>query len=245
MAIDKTALRRYVERKISNINTMFVGIIEKVDVANMKYNVKPIINAYDEVEDKSIESATLFECPIMAQKSGSFYIRVPYAIGDVVYVGVCKDALDESLASNVPRDNKMIGISNFRAIDGVVLGGLMCETEEKLSGENIDDLIIQNRANKDKIVLKKNGGAEIKVGSLVKIDAPTTHITGVLNVDGVVNAKSDANITGNTTISQNLNVSGAGTIGSVTTADGTSLDSHTHTYYKGGGALTNTGSAKG
>ena len=41
MAIDKTALRRYVEREISNINTMFVGIIEKVDVANMKYNVKP------------------------------------------------------------------------------------------------------------------------------------------------------------------------------------------------------------
>lgn len=237
-------IRNLIGRSIKNINTMFVGIIEEVDVENMKYNVKPIMNRYDSIEKTFTESATLFRCPIMAQKSKMFYMRVPYAVGDVVYVGVCKDPLDESLVDNKPRSNKMLGVRNFREIDGVILGGLMCESEEKLSGENIGDLIIQNRKNKDKIVLKNSGGAEIKTSSLIKIDAPNTHITGKLKVDGATTIGSTVDISGNTTVNANMNVSGAGQLGSVTTKNGVSLDNHTHKYNPGPNPPTSTGKAE-
>lgn len=245
MAIKETmgadAVKRRVSRAISNIETMFVGIIQSVDVANMRYNVQPILNKYDFVDNISVESAVLYQCPMMTHKCGSFFLRAPYEVGDVVYVGVCKESIDESLAGSSIKDNKMFGVEGFRQIDGVILGGLLCDTEPRLSSDNANDFVIQNRKNGDKFVMKQSGGVDIKTTISVNINAdtsvnittPETNISGILNVDGAINGKSD------------LNITGSGTIGSVTTAKGTTLDGHTHQYNPGDNPPTSTGTGEG
>lgn len=243
MAIKETigadSVRRNISRAIANIETMFVGIIQSVDVANMRYNVQPILNRYDRVDDIHVESAVLYQCPMMTHKCGSFFLRAPYQIGDVVYVGVCKESIDESLAGSSIKDNKMLGVEGFRQIDGVILGGLVCDTEPRLSSDNANDFVIQNRNNGDKFVIFANGGIELLTKTKVTVDSPETECTGNLTVKG--NVTVDGNITGNS----NLNVTGSGTIGSVTTAKGTTLDGHTHQYNPGDNPPTSTGTGEG
>lgn len=243
MAIKETigadSVRRKISRAIANIETMFVGIIQSVDAVNMRYNVQPILNKYDYVDEVNIESAVLYQCPMMTHKCGSFFLRAPYQVGDVVYVGVCKESIDESLAGDSIKDNKMLGAEGFRQIDGVILGGLLCDTEPRLSSENVNDFVIQNRNNGDKFVIFANGGIEILTKTKVTVDSPETECTGNLTVKG--NVTVDGNITGNS----NLNVTGSGTIGSVTTAKGTTLDGHTHQYNPGSNPPTSTGTGEG
>lgn len=243
MAIVENTTTENVKNRISaaiaDIETMFVGIIQSVDHINMKYSVQPILNRYDLVERTIIESAVLYQCPMMATKCGGFVIRAPYEVGDVVYVGVCKDSVDQSLVSNTPSDNKLYGVGQFRQIDGVILGGLMCDTEERLSEENTTDMLIQNRKNKDKIVIKADGGIELVTKQKVLVDSPETEVTGNMVVKG--NVSVDGNIVGKA----DINISGSGTIGSVTTANGVTLDGHTHEYNPGPGAPTPTSAGKG
>lgn len=243
MAIKETigadSVRRNISRAIANIETMFVGIIQSVDVANMRYNVQPILNRYDRVDDIHVESAVLYQCPMMTHKCGSFFLRAPYQTGDVVYVGVCKESIDESLAGDSIKDNKMLGVEGFRQIDGVILGGLVCDTEPRLSSDNANDFVIQNRNNGDKFVIFANGGIELLTKTKVTVNSPETECTGNLTVKG--NVTVDGNIVGKS----NLNVTGSGTIGSVATAKGTTLDGHTHKYNPGPNPPTSTGTGEG
>lgn len=237
--IGADSVRRKISRAIANIETMFVGIIQSVDAVNMKYNVQPILNKYDFVDEISIESAVLYQCPMMTHKCGSFFLRAPYEVGDIVYVGVCKESIDESLAGNSIKDNKMLGVEGFRQIDGVILGGLLCDIEPRLSSENTDDFVIQNRKNGDKFVIFVNGGIEILTKTKVTVDSPETECTGNILVKG--NMTVEGNITGKS----DLNITGSGTIGSVITAKGTTLDGHTHQYNPGINPPTSTGTGEG
>lgn len=231
--LSSEAIKYKIAKAINAIETMFVGVITSVDHVGLRYGVQPVLNRYDEVDKKSIVSAVLVDCPMLSNKCSSFFIRLPYDIGDMVYVGVSKDSIDESIISGEARDNKVLGVSKFRQIDGVILGGVLSEQEQQLPEGNANDFLIQNRKNDDKFVIKADGGIEIVTKTKVTVDSPETDFTGNLNVAG------------NVSIVGNIAVEGDGTIGSVTTKAGVTLDGHTHKYNPGPGAPTPTGPGEG
>ncbi|MGL5713867.1 MAG: hypothetical protein ACRCX2_12665 [Paraclostridium sp.] len=243
------AIKRRIGQAVSDINTMLVGTIVSVDPVKMKYSVQPIINEYDEIDDVHIEQAIIFECPMMVSKCSSFYIRMPYSIGDVVYLGVNKSPIAEALTSNETKNNRLLGVDSFRVVDAVILGGLLTKSEDLLSDTNKEDFLIQNRKTGCKLVMLNNGGFEL----VTDYDIHTKSINVNMVATGDVNIKcSNANIespitkiSGNLSVGGNLDVSGAGTIGSVTTSSGVTLDGHTHKYNPGPGAPTPTGPGEG
>lgn len=226
-------IKKRIKDSVSNVETMFIGTITSVDAVNLKYSVQPVLNRYDHIDKKHVESAILFECPMMSSKCGSFYIRLPYAVGDMVYVGVSKESVDEAIHSTSPHNNRLFGVEQFRLIDGVILGGVLSGEEEALSSENTSDFLIQNRKTKDKFVILAGGGIEIVTKTKVFVDSPETEVSGNLTVNG--------NITGK----QNITINGSGTIGTVTTKKGVTLDGHTHKYNPGPGAPAPTGAGEG
>lgn len=248
MAIANYVTREFLQRKTGelydSIETMFVGAISSVDSVNMKYNVQPVLND-NETSGEKITRAVLVRCPMMTMKCGDFYIRAPYKVGDMVYVGVCKESIDESIINSSPRNNRHYGSSNFRMIDGVILGGILSDEEPRLSSSNSEDLVLENRINGDKIVMTKSGGLELYTSINVKIDSPTTHVTGNVQIDG------ELTVSGNITGESDLLINGAGKIvgalqaGAVKTDKGTTLDGHTHSYNPGPSPPAQTGSGNG
>ncbi|MGL5716973.1 MAG: Gp138 family membrane-puncturing spike protein [Paraclostridium sp.] len=256
-------IKRRINLTYENINTMYVGSIVSVDPVNMNYSVQPVINDYDSVDGEEVVRAIMFECPMMISKSQDFYIRIPYKVGDLVYVGVCKESADESVLSNQPHTNRARGISKFRMVDGIILGGVMMVEEPRLSSSNTNDLLIQNRKTNCKMVMLEGGGfefitdfdittksknvnmdvaenfnvkckvANIEASSSATIKSPTTTVTGNLSVGGGISGAGD------------LSLSGKGTVGAMVTNGGVSLDGHTHTYNPGPNPPTNTSTGKG
>lgn len=90
----------------------------------------------------------------------------------------------------------------------------MVDTENKMTAEYPNDFVIQNRKNNDIIVLKEEGGVQVKTSTTFQVDANNV----------VMNAQS---IQMNTPVA---NVSGDFTGGTVNTQAGISLDNHTHSY---------------
>ncbi len=237
-------VKRRIKESINKIETMFVGVVTGVDYERNRYGVQPILK-HTASDGNLIDMPILANCPMCFTKTKDFYIRSPYVIGDVVYVGCSKDSIDESIQSNQPVENRNNGVSKFRLIDGVILGGVMTDEEPVLDSEYTEDFIIQNRQNKDLVVIKKSDGILMKTGVKVDIDSPITNIKGVLNVDGVTNLKSEANITGATTITNVVN-----TTGMVTTGGGVSITGGQTMTMDGGsidgiGNITSTGAIVG
>ncbi|MGL6098308.1 MAG: Gp138 family membrane-puncturing spike protein [Fusobacteriaceae bacterium] len=233
-------IRKNISKGIDVIETMFVATVISVDEKRMRYSVRPLIKSYDEILEKTIESPNIFECPMMISKSAEFYIRIPYAVGDVVYVGCSKESIDQALSSSVSHENKIKGVRQYRKVDGVILGGLLADDDGTLSSSNSKDLLIQNRKTNDKIVLVSGGGIELDSPSLVKIITPKLEI-----LSPETTMSGNLTVTGNITGEANLNITGAGQIGSVTTKAGVTLDTHTHAYNPGPGAPTSTTPGKG
>lgn len=234
--LPSNVIKEMINRSVDSIETMFVGSIASVDPVNQRYSVQPILDDYDEVEKKSIKSAVLFNCPMMSNKCGGFVIRMPYVVGDTVYVGVSKKSVDEALSGKSNTQNRMAGVSNFRQIDGVILGGLLSASEGGLSSDNPNDLLMQNRKTGDKIVMLEGGGVEIITDSGVKIKGTELSV----EFDSINISSPETTITGNLNVQGSLVANGVDS-----TKSGISLDTHTHKYNPGPGAPTNTSVGEG
>ena len=221
---------------INEINTMFLAIVEDYNVETGKITVLPkmkMLNNYDEYVDR----AMLVECPTSCIKARDFYLRIPYKKGDIVYVGCSKDALDNMLLDNNTGVSSLDGVRKFRLTDAVVLGGIFVDTENSMSNEYPDDFIIQNRQNNDIIVLKKDGGVQVRTSTKFQIDASEVEINAnTMNMNVGATTTTGDSITQNvssTVNSGNVVIAGslqAGTVDS--TNGGISLDNHTHQYEK-------------
>lgn len=221
---------------INEINTMFLAIVEDYNVETGKITVLPkmkMLNNYDEYVDR----AMLVECPTSCIKARDFYLRIPYKKGDVVYVGCSKDALDNMLLDNNTGVSILDGVRKFRLTDAVVLGGIFVDTENSMSNEYPDDFIIQNRQNNDIIILKKDGGVQVKTSTKFQIDASEVEINAnTMNMNVGATTTTGDSITQNvssTINSGNVAITGslqAGTVDS--TNGGISLENHTHQYEK-------------
>lgn len=229
-------VKRMINNHIEEINTMFLAIVENYDTTTGKITIIPkvkMLNNYDEYVDR----AMLVECPTSCIKARDFYLRIPYQKGDIVYVGCSKDALDDMLLNGDTGVSRLDGVSKFRLTDAVVLGGIFVDSENTMTTDNPDDFIIQNRQNNDIIVLKKDGGIQVKTSTKFQIDASEVEInanTMNMNVRSTVTTGDSITQNVSTTInSGNVIISGslqADTVDS--TNGGISLENHTHQYDK-------------
>lgn len=225
---------RLVSQAVNDINTLFPAIVEEYNVETGLITVLPktqFINNDGEYQDR----AFLFECPTSYIKAQSFYLRIPYQKGDIVYVGCSQDSLDSLLTDANTVANPLDGVRKFRLTDAVVIGGLMTTNEAKMTTEYPRDFIIQNRVNNDIIVLKEEGGVQVKTTTTFQIDATDVVInssTMTMNVDSTTtNGSTIAQNVSTTTNSGNVTVDGALKAGTVDTiGGGISLDGHTHSY---------------
>lgn len=206
-------VKKLIGNSINNINTMFPAIVEDYNVETGKITITPKLKMLDN-NGNYIDRAFLFECPTSFIKAHSFYVRVPYKKGDIVFVGCSQDALDNLLIDNLTNVSVLEGVQRFRLTDAIVIGGLMIDNENKMTSENKDDFIIQNRLNNDIIILKENGGVQIKTGTTFQVDAKNV----IMNAESVQINTPTANVSGNFTGGQ------------VNTSAGISLDNHTHSY---------------
>lgn len=255
--IDYVTALKNIRENINRINTMFIGTIVNADYSRNRYSIQPVL-MYMGDDEIPITKAILVNCPMSFTKTKSFYIRAPYEVGDMVYVGCSKDSIEESVIDGSIRASRLSANNKFREVDGVILGGVMSDTEPVLSPEYTTDFLIQNRINGDLFAIKQTGGIEIKTSSDINITA-TSNInvnceTANVNASGSV-AISTSNMTvsspetsfsGNVHIGGGLMVDGDGTSagtlrGSVVqTSGGIDLGSHIH-----GGVMTGGGNTSG
>lgn len=232
--------KKLIQDKINEINTLFPAIVESYDVQTGKITVLPktqFINNDGEYQDRAL----LFECPTSYIKAQSFYLRIPYQKGDIVYVGCSQDSLNTLLKDGNTNASSIDGVRRYRLTDAVIIGGLMQDTEKTMTSEFPRDFVIQNRVNDDIIVLKENGGMYCRTGTKFQIDATDVEInssTMTMNVDKTTtNGSTITQNVSETTNSGNVSISGTGTVsgalkgGTVDTiTGGKSLDNHTHGY---------------
>lgn len=227
-------VKEMINTAVNGINTLFPAIVENYDVVNSKITVIPKTKMLDN-DGNYVDRAFLFECPTSYIKAQSFYLRIPYQKGDLVYVACSQEALDDILKDANTVATAMEGVRRFRLTDAIIIGGLMSDTEQMMTNEYPRDFVIQNRKNNDIIVLKENGGVQVKTSTLFQVDATDVIInssTMTMNVDNTTtNGTSISQNVSTTSNSGEVTISGAlkaGTVDSI--GGGISLDGHTHQY---------------
>lgn len=225
-------VKEMINSKMNKINTVLVGIIYSVDYSLNRYNIQPILQ-YRDINGEYQDKAILLRCPMCFTKTKDFYIRAPYQIGDVVTVGCSKQALDDALISNTPSRNTREGITPFLEANGIILGGVMTDSEAPMSEDNTSDLLIQNRSNGDKIVLKKSGGVEITTSSDIIINSKKATVNSnqvEVNSDNVRVNSPTTTFSGNVSIGGNMACTGAVSGATVTNGAGIDIGTHVHEY---------------
>ncbi len=111
--IDK--IKKLIDVKLDNINTVALGVITQVDLTKMRCNVK----LKHKIQNNEIE---LFNVPIACLKTSAGLIFVPPSEGDVVLVLFSKYELEEQLKNKSTVDvNELL---KFNINDAIVFGGV-------------------------------------------------------------------------------------------------------------------------
>ena len=153
-----------VDEKLANLHTCLICKITKVDLEQMVADVKPLNQKKFKGENPQ-ELPLIQSVPIALMHTKDFYIRPPYDVGDIVVVVFSERRIDEIM--NFGKDEAK-GNRKHSMDDGIIISGLSL-FKNSLSEEHKGDLLIQNKNNKSKIVMKPNGeviveGDKIKLG---------------------------------------------------------------------------------
>lgn len=226
--IDYATALKNIRDGINKINTMFIGTIVNADYSRNRYSIQPVL-MYKGEDEIPITKAILVSCPMCFTKTKSFYIRAPYEVGDMVYVGCSKDSIDDAIVDGSVKESGLGSRNKFREVDGVILGGIMSDAEPVLATDYTDALLLQNRANGDLIAINKTTGIHIYSSESVTISTKTATIVAT---DGVNIDSPMVYTTGD------IVASGTITGGVVNTSGGIDLAGHTHGGVETGGGST-------
>lgn len=244
--------------KLAELHTCFPASIETYDHTQQRASVKPLLNR--RLKDGRIEELPVIaNVPVWFPRAGGASITMPVKRGDTVLVACAERSLDEWLERGgvqTPADRRKHAL-----FDGVAFPGLLPFATGSLA-ENNDDLLITFAGSR--VRLKPGGNVEVEAAARVKIETPTVLVecvSATVNATSVtINADTENN--GDVQINGHLTVSGLTTSGGYTstgtwgdgrsvfngtievtedviahqdvTADGISLNSHTHQDSLGG-----------
>lgn len=113
-------IRKLIDVKLDNINTVALGIITQVDNSKLRCNVK----LKHKIQGQEIE---LFDVPIACLRSSIGTIYIPLQVGDVVLVFFSKYELEEQLKNKeVVAVNELL---KFNLNNAIVFGGVFTLTD--------------------------------------------------------------------------------------------------------------------
>ena len=193
------------------------------------------------VDGENVSYPLLLDVPVILPTVQGFHITMPIKAGDealVVFADRCIDNWHKLGGTQKQAEHRAHHIS-----DGFAIIGVNSEPN-KITGYDAENMTIRNTSNNQKITLKASGdievdtvkdvnincaNANITASASVKIDSPSTEITGLLKVGGAV--------TMDATLAVSTSVSTASVIASTSLAvAGVEMKGHKH-----GGVQTGTG----
>lgn len=164
-------INKLIEVKISNINTVDVGMVTKVDLQKMKCNVK----LKHKIGDNEIE---LYDVPIALFNFGGAAIISAPSEGDVVLVLFSKFELNELLKNkNIVKVNELY---KFSLNNAVVIAGLLTEADNPPT------------ISKGQLIIK-NGDLEIKLdNNKITLKAETIYLDGDVRFKKIFGVNADS-----------------------------------------------------
>ena len=141
-----------IDEKLNNLHTALICKIVKIDIEKMMADVKPL-NKKKFKDQEPIDLPLIQNVPVALPNTEDFYIRLPYKVGDIVVVIFSERRVDEIM--NFGKDTAT-GKRKHSLDDGIIVAGINLFSNS-LSSEHKDDLLIQNKNNNSKIVMKPSG----------------------------------------------------------------------------------------
>jgi hypothetical protein len=191
-------------------------------------DVLPLVTQTD-AWNNAIAPAALFHIPYARIQGGIAALVIDPVPGDIgVAVFAKRDSSGVTAGTTEPV--KPGSFREFDQSDGFYLGGYL------------------NQKPTCWLELRQDNTAVLKAPAGVTIDAPETHITGNVTIDGNTNIGGNADIDGNTHIGGKISVDGNGgaafftggftNTGGQVTSNGVTLETHTHGGVQTGGGNT-------
>lgn len=222
-------IKSLIKKDREQIHTFALGVIESFNAESMRAEVKLLENVF--FNGKYYKSPMIVDCLVQFPKTKTFYIRVPYEVGDKVVVAFCESNISEIMIGGEATNQTFTRKHSMD--DLVVIGGWISENETKTTSDNIKDIVIVNTQHNSKISFTKDNDINITNVANINVECQTANLQA-----------NNTNITSTTTINGTLNVSESITTPSVIagnslTVGGTEMKSHTHGGVQNGDGTTN------
>lgn len=152
-----------IDEKLNNLHTALICKIVKIDIEKMMADVKPL-NKKKFKGQEPIDLPLIQNVPVALPNTKDFYIRLPYKVDDIVVVVFSERRVDEIM--NFGKDVAS-GKRKHSLDDGIIIAGINLFSNS-LSSEHKNDLLIQNKNNNSKIVMKPSGEVIVEA-DLIKL----------------------------------------------------------------------------
>lgn len=229
--------------------TVLPGIIQSFDAQALTCEVQPAIQGKQVLEDGTVVAVNLpilLDCPVVFPHAGGCSLTFPIKPGDECLVVFSARAIDfwwQLGGVQPPAEPRMHDLSDGFVIPGPYsqvkkIAGVSTECVELRSDDHAAFFSINPETHEihaetvgdmtatvaGELTAEVSGAATLKAAS-VTIDAPTTHITGALQVDGHITGSGGMAVSGGNGAAVTGNLTTTGDV----TAGGISLQGHTHT----------------
>jgi hypothetical protein len=187
-------IKAMIKRELSNLHTVTLARITKVNVNAKTVHCQPVINRV--FADKSLPMPEFADVPLITLQGGSSYIHMPVAVGDYCLLFISERCFDRWYKGNdnmPPLSERMFDYSDSFAIVGVnpEAKAIDIPTVIQQTGDTNQDGDYTHQGN-------------------------TTH-TGDYEQEGDYTQVGDQTITGNITVTGNLTINGNLTVSGVIT----------------------------
>ena len=108
-----------------------------------------------ELEDEQVVIPPILKVPVAYMRAGGFIIRPPYQKGDVVVVVFGERAIDKLTITGEPEEVEFTRQHSYD--DAIIVGGLQVEQADDMNSDFAKDLLIENREEDTRWVMKKDG----------------------------------------------------------------------------------------
>ncbi len=227
-------VKSLIRKDREQLHTFTLGIIESFDAEKMRAEVKLLENVF--FNGNYYESPMIVDCLVQFPKTKTFYIRMPYEVGDKVVVAFCESNISEIMVGGKTTNQTLTRKHSMD--DLVVIGGWISENETKTTSDNIKDIVIVNTKHNSKISFTEDNNINITNVKNINVDCQTANLTA-----NNTNITSTTTINGSTTVNGTLNVSESVTTPSIIaesslTVSGTEMKAHTHGGVQSGSSST-------
>lgn len=181
-------------KMMQGVDNMLPAKVISYDRTKNRATVQPLIMLIA-TNDETISRATLASVPVYQIGGGGFILNFNLKSGDLGWIKASDR--DISLFLQSYKNSKPNSIRKHNFSDSVFFPDVM--KGYAINAEDAENAVLQNLDGSVRVAIWSN---KVKITSpLVEIDAPTTHITGAVQIDGAVTTNSTivsvGDITGN------------------------------------------------